>query len=73
MDRSGVDYCDIFISFLDTHSDGTHSLQWVRGVYIFSKFSFLGWTIPLNMTNSIKNYCNWAPLQYHPNQTTNKC
>ncbi len=24
---SGVDYCDVFISFLDSHSDGTHSLQ----------------------------------------------
>ncbi len=22
-----VDYCDVFISFLDSHSDGTHSLQ----------------------------------------------
>ncbi len=27
MDWSGVDYCDVFISCLDTHSDGTHSLQ----------------------------------------------
>ncbi len=24
---SGVDYCDVFISCLDSHSDGTHSLQ----------------------------------------------
>ncbi len=23
----GVDYCDVFISCLDSHSDGTHSLQ----------------------------------------------
>ncbi len=22
-----VDYCDVFISSLDSHSDGTHSLQ----------------------------------------------
>ncbi len=22
-----VDYCDVFISCLDSHSDGTHSLQ----------------------------------------------
>ncbi len=27
MDWSGVDYCDCFISCLDSHSDGTHSLQ----------------------------------------------
>ncbi len=27
MDWSGVDYCDVFISRLDSHFDGTHSLQ----------------------------------------------
>ncbi len=27
MDWSGVDYCDVFISCFDSHSDGTHSLQ----------------------------------------------
>ncbi len=27
MDWSGVDYCDVFISCLDSHSDGTHSLH----------------------------------------------
>ncbi len=27
MDWSGVDYCEVFISCLDSHSDGTHSLQ----------------------------------------------
>ncbi len=27
IDWSGVDYCDVFISCLDSHSDGTHSLQ----------------------------------------------
>ncbi len=35
---SGVDYCDVFISCLDTHSDGTHSLQrihwWVSDVML---------------------------------------
>ncbi len=25
-----VDYCDVFISCLDSHSDGTHSLQWIH-------------------------------------------
>ncbi len=46
-----VDYCDVFISYLDSHSDGTHSLQrsnwcalfgWAEGEQLFSKFSFLG-------------------------------
>ncbi len=37
-----VDYCDVFISCLDSHSDGTHSLQrihwWVSDVMLhFSK------------------------------------
>ncbi len=27
MDWSGVDYFDVFINCLDSHSDGTHSLQ----------------------------------------------
>ncbi len=30
MDWSGVNYCDVFISFLDSHTDGTHSLQSIR-------------------------------------------
>ncbi len=42
MDWSGVDYCDVFISCLDSHSDGTHSLQriycWASdGMLHFSK------------------------------------
>ncbi len=35
MDWSDVDYCDVFISCLGSHSDGTHSLQnihwWAKG------------------------------------------
>ncbi len=38
MDWSGVDYCDVFISCLDSHSDGTHSLQ-----------SIHCWDIPPNL------------------------
>ncbi len=30
LDWTGVDYCDVFISCLDSHSDGTHSLQRIR-------------------------------------------
>ncbi len=55
MDLSGVDYCDVFISCLDSHSDGTHSLQsihcWTSDVMIyFSKSDekkqthpYIGW------------------------------
>ncbi len=50
------DYCDVFISCLNTHSDGTHSLQmihwWESDVMLnFSNeqtnSSTFGWTIPL--------------------------
>ncbi len=42
IDWSGVDYCDVFISCLNSHSDGTHSLQrihwWASDVMLnFSK------------------------------------
>ncbi len=44
LDWSDVDYCDVFISSLDSHSDGTHSLQWI-----------LWWTsdIMLNFSQSV--------------------
>ncbi len=36
---SAVDYCDVFISCLDSHSDGTHSLQslhcWASDVMLY--------------------------------------
>ncbi len=42
MDWSGVGYCDVFISCLDSHSDGTHSLLRIHwwasaGMLHFSK------------------------------------
>ncbi len=47
MDWSGVDYCDVFISCLDSHSDGTHSLQrihwWASDVMLNFSKSDLGW------------------------------
>ncbi len=54
MDWSGVDYCDVFISCLDSHSDGTHSLQsihcWVSdGMLHFSK--------SLPMRSQPKHFC----------------
>ncbi len=37
-----VDYCDVFISCLNSHSDGTHSLQrWVSDVMLNSSKSVL--------------------------------
>ncbi len=33
---SGVDYYDVFISCLDSHSDGTHSLQRIKLIYILN-------------------------------------
>ncbi len=38
MDWSGVDYCDVFISCLDSHSDGTHSLQ---SIYLWASHVML--------------------------------
>ncbi len=40
-----MDYCDVFISCLGSHYDGTHSLQrilWWASDGMHSKFSFLG-------------------------------
>ncbi len=38
MNWSGVDYCDVFISCLDSHSNGTHSLQrfvmWSNAIFL---------------------------------------
>ncbi len=44
-----VDYCDVFISCLDSHSDGTHSLQRIHccpimKCYIFQISSLFSWT-----------------------------
>ncbi len=74
MDWSGVDYCDVFISCLDSHSDGTHSLQSEQ----IMQMSFLmcsneetnesavhrGWLLAelLLKVYSVKQpyeYCNW--------------
>ncbi len=54
-----MDYCDVFISCLDTHSDGTHSksvlmkkqthlhLDGLRMCKFVSKYLFFWSTIPL--------------------------
>ncbi len=57
-----LDYCDVFISCLDSHSDGTHSLQSIHwwgsgGTLHFSKSD--------EETNSSTSWMAWdyAPLQ----------
>ncbi len=57
-----VDYCDVFISCLDSHSDGTHSLQrihwWATDVMIhFSK----------SETNSSTSWMAWGWVNFQQN------
>ncbi len=45
---STVDYCDVFISCLDSHSDGTHSLQrihWCSNEETNSSTSRISWRL----------------------------
>ncbi len=61
MDWSVVDYCDVFISCLDSHSDGTHSLQsihcWASDVMPhFSKSVLMKKQTPL--------YLRWPEGEY---------
>ncbi len=49
-----VDYCDVFISCLDSHSDGTHSLQRIHcwagdGMLHFSKSVLMKKQTPLHL------------------------
>ncbi len=54
-----VDYCEVFISCLDSHSDGTHSLQRIHRWSKFSPNFIFGWTILL--THFIKLF-HWSWL-----------
>ncbi len=76
MDWSGVDYCDVFISCLDSHSDGTHSLLmdlfqllssqdvnwWTGVVWIIVMLLSAVWTLIL--TAPIHFRASDAMLQY---------
>ncbi len=55
MDWSGVDYCDVFISCLDSHSDGTHSLQ---SIHWWCNATFLQ-ICSLEETNSFTSWMAW--------------
>ncbi len=65
-----VDYCDVFTSCLDSHSDGTHSLQiWWRNkliyildglngtTFIFQYIFIFGWTVPLSVFVKPRMWC----------------
>ncbi len=59
MDWSGVDYCDVFIRCLDSHFDGTHSLQrihwWASDVMLhFSKSDLMKKQTHLNHLDCLR-------------------
>ncbi len=58
MDWSGllVDYCDVFISCLDSHSDGTHSLQ---SIHCWDSDAMLHFSKSDEETNSSTSWMTW--------------
>ncbi len=57
MDWSGVDYCDVFISCLNSHSDGTHSLQ---RIYWWASDVMGNFSISEEETNSSTSWVFWG-------------
>ncbi len=57
MDWSGVDYCDVFISCLDSHSDGTHSLQ---SIHCWANNAILHFSKSDEETNSFTSWLAWG-------------
>ncbi len=57
MDWSGVDYCDVFISCLDSHSDGTHSLQ---SIHCWASDGMLHFSKSDEETNSSTSWMIWG-------------
>ncbi len=57
MDWSGVDYCDVFISCLDSHSDGTHSLQ---SIHCWDTDAMLHFSKSNEETNSSTSWMIWG-------------
>ncbi len=66
MDWSVVDYCDVFISCLDSHSDGTHSLlrihYWASDVMLHNA-TFLQ-ICSHEETNASTSWMTWGWLQF---------
>ncbi len=67
MDWSGVDYCNVFISCLDSHSDGTHSLQ---SIHCWDTDAMLHFSKSDEDTNSSTSF--WANVHFWLNYSFNK-
>ncbi len=59
MDRSGllVDYCDVFISCLDSHSDGTH---WLQRIHCWVSNAMPHFSKSNEETNSSTSWITWG-------------
>ncbi len=57
---SCVDYCDVFISCLDSHSDGTHSLQ---SIHCWASDAMLHFSRSDEETNSSTSWVAWDTFQ----------
>ncbi len=58
-----VDYCDVFISCLDSHSDGTHSLQ---GIHWWASYVMLHFSQSDEETNSSTFRMAWGWVTFQP-------
>ncbi len=61
MDWSGVDYCDVFISCSDSHSDGTHSLQ---SIHCWASDAMLHFSKSDEETNSSTSWMVWGGAHF---------
>ncbi len=57
-----VDYCDVFISCLDSHSDGTHSLQ---SIHCWDTDAETHFYISDEETNSSTSWMAWGWAHFH--------
>ncbi len=56
-----VDYCGVFISCLDSHSDGTHSLQ---SIHCWTSDAMLHFSKSDEETNSSTSWMAWKRLHF---------
>ncbi len=59
-----VDYCDVFISCLDSHSDGTHSLQ---RIHWWASDAMLHFSKSDEETNSSSSWMAWGWVKFLAN------
>ncbi len=71
---SGVDYCDVFISCLDSHSDGTHSLKrihcWASDavLYFYKSVLFKKHCMAWGWVHFQQTFIFWGTICFkHPN------